>query len=83
MTIVQIKINVTNIKKEWGDWIMAKDKACKICKKIYEGSACPDCGAKEFTEAFKGRIQVVNHEKSEIAKKLDIKKEGNFAIKTR
>ncbi|MBU4070347.1 MAG: DNA-directed RNA polymerase subunit E'' [Nanoarchaeota archaeon] len=63
---------------------MAKPKACKICNKIYdEGSKCPKCDSKEFTEGFKGRIVVINHEKSEIAKKLNIKNNGNFAIKTR
>jgi len=63
---------------------MAKDKACKICKTIYEtGDKCPKCGSKESTEGFKGRIVVLNPEKSEIAKKLNLKDKGNFAIKTR
>jgi len=61
-----------------------KEKACKICKKIYEdGDKCPDCGSRDSTESFKGRIYVLNPEKSEIAKKLNIKSKGNFAIKTR
>ena len=61
-----------------------KSKACKICKKIYEeGDKCPKCGAKESTDSFKGRIVVVNPEKSEIAKKLKINSKGNFAIKVR
>jgi len=63
---------------------MAKQKACKICNMIYEtGEKCPNCDARESTETFKGRIVVENPEKSEIAKKLNIKKKGNFAIKTR
>jgi len=62
---------------------MAKQKACKICNTIYEGDKCPKCDSKEFTETFKGRIVVLNDEKSEIAKKLDIKSKGNFALKTR
>lgn len=60
---------------------MAKQKACKICKKIYEGDKCPGCGSKEFSDSFKGRIVVVNPEKSEIAPKLGLKEKGNFAIK--
>ena len=61
-----------------------KDKACKICKTIYEeGEKCPSCESKEYTDSYKGRIYVVNPEKSEIAEKLNIKSEGNFAIKTR
>jgi DNA-directed RNA polymerase subunit E" len=62
---------------------MPKQKACKICNVIYEGDKCPKCGSKESTEGFKGRIVVFDSEKSEIAKKLDIKEKGNFAIKTR
>jgi len=63
---------------------MVKAKACKICNKIYEtGEKCPRCGAKESTETIKGRIYVFNPEKSEIAKKINIKDKGNFAIKTR
>ena len=63
---------------------MAKAKACKICNKIYEtGDKCPNCDAKESTEGFKGRIVILNPEKSEIAQKIGLKKEGNFAIKTR
>jgi DNA-directed RNA polymerase subunit E" len=60
-----------------------KQKACKNCNKIYEGEKCPKCSSKESTDSFKGRIVVFNPEKSEIAKKLNIKEKGNFAIKTR
>ncbi len=62
---------------------MVKQKACKICNTIYEGDKCPKCESKESTESFKGRIVILNPEKSEIAQKLDIKSKGNFAIKTR
>jgi DNA-directed RNA polymerase subunit E" len=62
---------------------MTKEKACKNCKAIYEGEKCPKCGSKESTDSFKGRIVVLNPEKSEIAQKLDIKGKGNFAIKVR
>lgn len=63
---------------------MAKQKACKLCKTIYEGAdKCPKCDSKEFTDSFKGRIFVKNPEKSELAQKLGITKKGEFAIKTR
>lgn len=62
---------------------MVKQKACKICNSIFEGEKCIHCDSKESTEGFKGRIQILNPEKSEIAKKLNIKNKGNFAIKTR
>ena len=61
---------------------MTKPKACKICNKIYEeGEKCPRCGAKESTDSFKGRIVVVNPEKSEIAKEMGITVPGKYAIR--
>ena len=60
-----------------------KSKACKFCNRIYEGDKCPNCDSKESTENYKGRTVILNPEKSEIAKNLNIKVKGNFAIKTR
>ncbi len=63
---------------------MPKPKACKLCNTIVEeGDKCPSCGSKELTEGSKGRVVILNPEKSEVAKKLNIKQKGNFAIKTR
>lgn len=62
---------------------MTKPKACKICNTIHESEKCPKCDSKESTESFKGRIVILNPEKSEIAQKLNLKDKGNFAIKTR
>jgi len=62
---------------------MAKPRACRVCKKIYEGDKCPDCSCQEYTEEFKGRVMVFDPENSEIAKRLKIKKAGLSAIKTR
>ena len=58
-----------------------KQRACKICSTIYEGDKCPKCGSKEFTENFKGRIVILNPEKSEIAQNLKIPNNGEYAIK--
>ncbi len=62
---------------------MAKSKACRMCNRIFEGDKCPACGSKEFSESFKGRVVILDPEKSEIANKLKIKRKGNFAVKTR
>ena len=62
---------------------MAKSKACRLCSRIFEGEKCPACGPKESTESFKGRVVILNPEKSEIANKLNIKVKVNFAVKTR
>ena len=60
-----------------------KERACKICKTIHEEEKCPKCGSKDFNENYKGRIVVLNAAKSEIAQKVGLKEEGNFALKTR
>ena len=60
---------------------MAKEKACKHCKLIYEGDLCPICGRKEFSDTFKGKIEIIDPEKSELAKKLKVDKKGVYAIK--
>ena len=60
---------------------MAKEKACKNCKLIYEGEQCPSCGKKESSDAFKGKIEIIDPEKSELAKHLKITKKGLYAIK--
>ena len=60
-----------------------KEKACKICKTIFiEGDKCPKCESKESSETFKGKVYVLNSGESEIAKKLNIESNGEFAIKT-
>jgi DNA-directed RNA polymerase subunit E" len=60
---------------------MAKEKACKTCKRIYEGDECPNCGKKDTSDTFKGRIEILNPEKSELANHLKINKNGLYAIK--
>lgn len=60
---------------------MAKEKACKNCKLVYEGESCPSCGKREFSDNFKGKIEIIDNEKSELAKHLKITKKGLYAIK--
>ena len=58
-----------------------KEKACKNCKLIYEGNECPNCGKKDTTYMSKGKVEIINPEKSELAQKLKISKKGIYAIK--
>lgn len=62
---------------------MAKAKACKNCKTIYDGVKCPKCGSTEFVGNFKGKVVVLNAENSEIARELGIKEKGVFAMRLR
>jgi DNA-directed RNA polymerase subunit E" len=60
---------------------MVKEKACKNCKRIYEGNECPICAKKETSDTFKGKVEIINPEKSELAKELKVNKKGLYAIK--
>lgn len=60
---------------------MATQKACKKCRAIYEGKACPQCGSDESNDSFKGRLIVLKPEESELAKNVKITKKGAYAIK--
>lgn len=60
---------------------MAKEKACKYCKLIFEGDECPNCKRKDAVETFKGKIEIVDPEKSELSKHLKISNKGIYAIK--
>jgi DNA-directed RNA polymerase subunit E" len=62
----------------------SKQKACKSCKLIFDsGTKCPRCGSDDLSDSFKGRIFVLDPEKSEVAKNLDIKEKGEYAVKSR
>ncbi|MFA5856589.1 MAG: transcription elongation factor subunit Spt4 [Candidatus Pacearchaeota archaeon] len=60
---------------------MSKEKACKGCKLIYEGDHCPNCGKKDISDNFKGKVEIIDSEKSLLAKELKITKNGIYAIK--
>ena len=61
---------------------MAK-KVCRKCKIFVEGSECSICKGSDFTDNWKGRIYIVDANKSEIANKIGVKQKGEYAIKTR
>lgn len=61
---------------------MAK-KTCRKCRMITEEGKCPNCGSEQFNDNFKGRIIVINPEKSIIAEKISAKTEGEYAVKSR
>jgi DNA-directed RNA polymerase subunit E" len=62
---------------------MKKAKVCKTCKRFVTGPSCPSCKGNVFSDNFRGRIVILDSEKSEIAKKIGIKNKGEYAIKVR
>lgn len=62
---------------------MSKKKACKLCRMFIEGEECPNCRISSFTTTWKGRLMILNPEKSVIAQKIGVTKKGEYAIKIR
>ncbi|MBN1156245.1 DNA-directed RNA polymerase subunit E'' [Candidatus Woesearchaeota archaeon] len=60
-----------------------KKKVCKSCKLFYDGSECPNCKSSTVATSWQGRLAILDKDKSEIAKKIGIQKEGEYAIKVR
>ncbi len=58
-----------------------KKKACKKCKIFVTGDECPLCKGSQFSSNWKGRLSILDANKSEIAKKINAKNEGEYAIK--
>ncbi len=57
------------------------EKACKKCRVIIaQGEVCPICGSNELTTKWKGYIKILNTEKSELAKRMDLKVNGTYAL---
>lgn len=62
---------------------MAKKKACKTCKIFVDGGECPICKGTNLSPSWQGRVFVVDAEKSEIAKRMGLPQNGEYAIKVR
>jgi len=58
-------------------------KVCKTCKIFVTGNECPICKGNQLSENWQGKIFILDAEKSEIAKKIEIKQKGEYAIKVR
>ncbi len=46
-----------------------------------EGQECPICKSSQFTIKWNGRVQIIDVNKSEVAKKIGITNKGEYAIK--
>lgn len=59
-------------------------KACKSCRALLDKDVevCPVCGSRDFTSEWEGVIIVIDPEKSEIAKTIELRGKGRFVVKT-
>lgn len=54
---------------------------CKNCKRLVIGERCPVCGTESLIETWKGRVIIIEPEKSEIAKKMKLESAGEYALR--
>lgn len=60
-----------------------KRKVCKKCKIFVEGNECPVCKGDQFITNWQGRVNVIDAEKSYVAKRTGITVKGEYAIKVK
>ena len=60
-----------------------KKKVCKKCKLFIEGNDCPLCKNSQVSLSWQGRLNILDANKSSIAKKIEITSKGEYAIKVR
>ncbi len=57
-------------------------KACKNCSHIAEDDNCPVCNGVTSRE-WQGYVVIIDHTRSEIARKMGITVNGKFALRVR
>lgn len=57
-------------------------RACKKCSFISEEANCPRCGEATSKE-WQGYVVILDHTKSEIARRMGITSNGKFALRVR
>lgn len=56
---------------------------CRECHRVVEGESCPVCGTTNLTTDWAGYLVIIDPEHSDIAKKMNIKLPGRYALKVR
>jgi len=58
------------------------NKACKECSFVSDMDACPRCGG-ETSREWQGYLVIIDHTKSDIAKRMGITANGKYALRVR
>ena len=59
------------------------DKACKNCRFISNGPVCPNCKSTNLSDDWSGLVVIIDPSTSEVAKRMEIKAPGRYAIRVR
>ncbi|MDQ1372103.1 MAG: DNA-directed polymerase subunit [Candidatus Thermoplasmatota archaeon] len=61
---------------------MKVERACKRCNSMTEEEKCPLCGG-DTSKEWQGYVIILDHTKSEIARRMGISVNGKFALRVR
>jgi DNA-directed RNA polymerase subunit E" len=59
------------------------EKACPSCHFITKENICPKCRTSTLSDDFSGLVVIFDAEGSTIAKTMNIKEKGRYALKVR
>ncbi len=59
------------------------EQVCRECHRIVAGQTCPICGSSNLSSDWSGMVIIIDPERSEIAKKIDVKVADKYALKVR
>ena len=59
------------------------EKACTNCHYLSRGNVCPKCKTIGLSDDFSGLVIIFDPEDSAIAKAMNIKDKGRFALRVR
>ncbi|MDI6718768.1 MAG: transcription elongation factor subunit Spt4 [Methanomicrobiales archaeon] len=56
---------------------------CRECHRVVEGEGCTVCGTTNLSTDWAGYLIIIDPEHSDIAKRMNIKLPGKYALKVR
>lgn len=59
------------------------EKACANCHYLTKDNVCPRCKSSSLSEDFGGLVILFDPEESAIAKAMNVKEKGRYALKVR
>ncbi|WP_407355802.1 transcription elongation factor subunit Spt4 [Methanolobus sp. WCC5] len=59
------------------------EQVCRECHRIITGQTCPICGSSNLSSDWSGMVIIIDPERSEIAKKMDVRVADKYALKVR
>jgi DNA-directed RNA polymerase subunit E" len=59
------------------------EKACCDCNLIFQGSVCPHCKTSNLSDDFSGLVIILDTKGSAIAKAMEVKEKGRYALRVR